>query len=119
MAEERVFLDEGGIKVTSARFVCGGKTHSMSGVTAVEARVIPIPRKYPIILAVIGAIIAIFHWFGFVLIAAAVAWWIMQKKSFVVYLTSASGGADAFTDTNEAFIDKIIAAVNDAIIHRG
>lgn len=119
MAEEKVFFDENGIKVTSARFICGGKTHSMAGVTSVEARVIPCNRKPPIILAVLGIIIAFFHWFGFVLIAAGAAWLFLQKKDFVVYLSSASGGSDAYINKNESFIDSIVSAVNDAIVHRG
>lgn len=119
MAEEKVFFDENGIKVTSARFIAGNKTHSMSGVTAVEAKIIPCNRKPPIILAVIGIVIAFFHWAGFVFIAGAAAWLFLQKKDFVVYLSSASGGSDAYINKNEAFIDNIVAAVNDAIVHRG
>lgn len=119
MAEEKVFFDQNGIKVTSARFICGGKTHSMAGVTAVEARVIPINRKPPIIIAVIGIVVAIFHWFGFVVIAAALVWLFLQKKDYVVYLSSASGGSDAFINKDESFVDNIVSAVNDAIVHRG
>ncbi len=119
MAEEKVFFDEQGVKVTNARFVSVGKTHSMSGVTAVSSYVNKPNRKPPIIVAVAGAIIAIFHWIGFVLIAGAVAWWILQKNTYSVMLSSASGNQDALTDKDSAFIQRVVTALNDAIIHRG
>jgi len=119
MAEEKVFFDEQGVKVTNARFVTFGKTHSMSGVTAVSAYVINPNRKPPIILAVVGIIIVIFHWMGALLIAGAAAWWFLQKKNYSVVLSSASGNEDALTDKNEDFIQRAVTALNDAIVYRG
>ncbi|MBK7212103.1 MAG: QacE [Bacteroidales bacterium] len=119
MAEEKVFLDEKGVKVTSARFITFGKTHSMSGVTAVSSYIIKPNRKQPIILAVIGLIITIFHWSGLILVAGAVAFWIMQKNKYTVSLSSASGSEDALTDLDKDFILRVVDALNDAIVHRG
>ncbi|NOU46184.1 MAG: hypothetical protein HOO86_03880 [Bacteroidales bacterium] len=121
MAEEKVFLDERGIKVTSARFISLGKTHSIAGVTEVSTFIHRPERKYPIIVAAIGIILLLFkvYVFGVVLIAAGVAWWIIQKNEYSVMLSSASGNSDAFRDKDEAFIDRVVAALNDAIVHRG
>jgi hypothetical protein len=119
MAEEKVFFDERSVKVTSARFITLGKTHSMSGVTAVSSYIIKPNRKPPVILAVIGIIIVIFHWAGAILIAGAVAWWFLQKNLYSVMLSSASGNQDALTDNDEDFIQRVVTALNDAIVHRG
>ena len=119
MAEEKVFFDERGIKVTNARFVTLGKTHSMSGVTAVSSYINKPNRKPPIILAVVGIIIVIFHWSGALLIAGAVAWWVLQKSTYSVVLSSASGNQDALTDKDADFIQRAVSALNDAIVFRG
>jgi hypothetical protein len=119
MAEEKVFFDEQGVKVTNARFVTFGKTHSMSGVTAVSSYINKPNRKQPIILAVVGIIIVIFHWSGAIFIAGAIAWWFIQKNTYSVVLSSASGNEDALTDKNEDFIQRAVTALNDAIVFRG
>lgn len=121
MAEEKVFLDERGIKVTSARFVSPGKTHSMAGVTEVSTFIHTPDRKFPIILAVIGIILLIFKvWIlGAILAAAGIAWFISQKDEYSVMLGSASGSSDAFRDKDQAFIERVVTALNDSIVHRG
>jgi len=119
MAEEKVFFEERGVKVTNARFVIGGETHSMSGVTSVRSQANKINRKPLFILAAIGAVAAIFHWIGFVLIAGAVAWWFLQKQTYSVILSSASGNQDALTSPDLPFIQNVVNALNDAIVHRG
>ncbi|PKP15352.1 MAG: QacE, partial [Bacteroidetes bacterium HGW-Bacteroidetes-22] len=45
MAEEKIFLEEGGIKVTNARFITHGKTHSMGGITSVSSYKIEPSKK--------------------------------------------------------------------------
>jgi hypothetical protein len=120
MAEETVFFEEGNVKVTNARFLTFGKTHSMNGITSVTKYQITPSRKGPIIVAVIGLLAFIFKWYiAVIILAAAVAWFISQKKKYSVQLSSASGDNEALTSTNEEYIDKVVAALNDAIVHRG
>lgn len=119
MAEEKVFLDERGVKVTNARFLTFGKTHSMAGVTAVSSFIIKPNRKQPLILAAIGIIVAIFHWSGFIVIGGAVAFWFLQKPKYTVSLSSASGNDDALTDPDKDFIFRVVDALNEAIVYRG
>jgi hypothetical protein len=52
-------------------------------------------------------------------IAAAVAWFLLQKTNYQVMLSSASGNQDALTSTDETFIDRVVQALNDAIVFRG
>jgi len=120
MAEEKVFFEDGNVKVTNARFMTYGKTHSMSGVTSVTSIVINPDRKGPLIVAVIGLLCFIFKWYlAVIVLAAAVAWWVMQKKKYAVLLNSASGDQEALSSTDSSFIDKVVTALNDAIVHRG
>ncbi len=120
MAEEKVFFEEGSVKVTNARFLTYGKTHSMNGITSVTKYMIKPNRKGPLIVAGIGLLAFIFKWYvAVIILAAAVAWWFLQKTKYSVQLASASGHNDALTSTNEEYIDRVVNALNDAIVHRG
>lgn len=121
MAEEKIFLDESGVKVTNARFVTMGKTHSMGGITSVSSYKIEPSKKYPLIVAALGVILLLFKlWvFGAILLVAGIAWFLSLKPEFSVILQSASGSEDALTDKNEEFIHRVVDALNEAIVHRG
>lgn len=120
MAEEKIFLDERGVKVTNARFVTYAKTHALSGITSVSTFTVSPSKKGPIVVAVIGLIAFAFSWIvALVLIAAGVAWFLSLKDEYQVVLSSASGNEDALTDKDQAFISRVVDALNEAIIHRG
>ncbi|HAQ66141.1 MAG TPA: QacE [Bacteroidales bacterium] len=120
MAEEKVFLDERGVKVTNARFVTYSKTHALSGITSVSTFTVSPSKKGPIIVAVLGLIaLAIKWWLGIILIAAGVGWFLSLKDEYQVVLSSSSGNEDALTDRDSAFIGRVVDALNEAIIHRG
>lgn len=120
MAEEKIYFEEGNVKVTNARFLTYGKMHSMAGVTAVAKYVISPNRKGPIILGVVGLVAFAAHWLvAILLIAGAVAWFMSQKNVYQVTLSSASGSEEALSSNDEAFIDRVVNALNDAIADRG
>lgn len=121
--EEKTFFNENGVSVSNARFIAQGQTYAMSGVTSVKSFRQEPSRKGPIILAIIGLIAltggGTVTVVGLALIAGAVALWILQKPEFSVLLSSASGEAKALTNKDGEFIGKVVAALNDAIVHRG
>ncbi len=120
MAEEKVFFENRGVKVTNSRFITFGKTHSLSGITAVSSQYISPSRKWPIILGVIGLALFAWKWFlALIIIALAVFWWISQKTIYQVVLSSASGESDALSDKDQGFILNVVDALNEAIVHRG
>lgn len=123
MAEnEKVYLEEGSVTVTKARFIVPAQTYAMSGITSVKAAVDQ-PLKGPAILGGIGVLMMFVGEagaviFGLLLIAGAILWFIKGKKHIVV-LSSASGEAKAISSNNSGFIGRIIAALNEAIVGRG
>lgn len=120
MAEEKIYFEEGNVKVTNARFLTYGKMHSMAGITSVAKYVISPSRKGPIILGVVGLVAFAAHWLvAILLIAGAVAWFMSQKNVYQVTLSSASGSEEALSSNDEAFIDRVVNALNDAIADRG
>lgn len=118
--EEQVFFDERGVKVTNARFITFGKTQTLAGITSVSSFIEKPKRTLPIVLGIIGLICFSFSYIlAIILIIAAVAIWVIQKPEYIVRLESASGSVDALKDKDSGFIDKVINALNDAIVHRG
>jgi hypothetical protein len=120
---EQTFFNDAGITVTNARFITTGQTYAMSGVTSVKNLRRDPKRLGPIILAVVGLLMLLggssMLLFGLLLVAGGVAWWILDKPKYIVSLTTSSGEAEATWSKNRDFIEKIVAAVNEAIVHRG
>jgi len=122
--EEKTFFNEGGVTVTNSRFVVPGQTHAMSGITSVSKWITKPSMKLPIILIVLGIIPLFFgsiFWIvvGIALIAAGVYLLIKNKPVYSVRLSSASGESNAIDSKDDKYIDKIVQAINDAIVTRG
>jgi hypothetical protein len=121
---ETIFFDGGGVKVTNARFIVHAQTYAMNGVTSVKSLVIPPNRGGAIIGILIGLAILFAASGGTKLLGVAViagcAWFLTQlKDTHVVVLSSASGEVKALEAQDSEFIGGVIAALNDALIHRG
>ena len=120
--EEKIYFDEGNVKVTRARFIVPGQTHAMSGVTSVRASKNQ-PVKGPAIMGGVGVLLLFggeigVMAFGALLIVGAVLWY-LKGAEYIVVLSSASGEAEALSSKNADWIDRIINALNDAIVDRG
>lgn len=125
---ERVFLDEGGVKVTQARFIVPAKTYTMAGVTSIGSHKENPSRKGPIILIVIGFMVAMVGFSvksagsgitGLLMLGGGVAWLLLQKPTFWVVLHSASGESRALGNKDGQWISRVVAALNDAVVARG
>jgi len=110
---EQTFFERGDIKVTSARVIFGGQTFALAGVTSVRGMEVKPDRKGPIILMILGI-------FCFLITTIiGIIWWFMQKPDYVVMFASASGESRAYTSKDSKLVADIVAAINDAIVHRG
>jgi hypothetical protein len=121
--DERVFFEQGDVKVTNARFIVGRRTYAMHGVTSVKSSVAP-PNRGALIIAIIVGLLMLAGPVGmkvFGIIVAGVAIWILsqQKSTHAVFLSSASGEVQALANTDEAYIGGVVNALNEALVHRG
>ncbi len=120
---ETTFLSEAGVTVTQARFMVPGQTYAMSGVTSVKQIDESPSRKGPLVLGVIGVLALAGGAQGIIaaiiFIAAAAAWWYFQKSKHIVVLHSASGESRAFISGDAALVNRVVDALNNAIVHRG
>ena len=121
--EEKTFLSEGGVTVTSARFIVRAQTFAMSGITSVKAFEEQPKRAWPIIFLVVGILFLLGGKdslvLGLILATMGGAWLAIQKATFHVLLATASGEAKALSSHNRQWINKVVAAINEAIVHRG
>jgi uncharacterized protein DUF6232 len=128
-AAEKKFLEDRRVLVTNARCVMEGKTFAMSGITSVAAYTESPSRGGPVIIILIGIVVALVSlssrellggiFIGIVLIGIGVLWYKSIKDIYHVVIHSASGEARPIHDFNSQYINGIVQALNDAIIYRG
>ncbi|GGD63145.1 DUF6232 family protein [Caballeronia grimmiae] len=122
-AEERIFLDEGAIKVTNARLLVPGNTFAMSGITSVKH--IEKDRSWlaGTILVAVGVIL-LFCGLTFVPMAviALIPGAILLargKPKYAISLMTSSGEVTAFSSQDKGLVRRVVDALNNAIVYRG
>jgi|HubBroStandDraft_6_1064221.scaffolds.fasta_scaffold23464_3 hypothetical protein len=124
---EQAFFKSDDVLVTNTRLVKGNETFAMSGVTSVRAHTEVPSKKGPIIVMVVGVLVLLGSLraslggalVGVALIGLGIWWFRSIKNIHYVRLVTASGERDAIGNVDGEYIAKIVAAISQAIIHRG
>jgi len=134
VAEERSFLNDGGVYVSNTRVVIHGTTYATANITSVRKHVTPANTGCAIVLAFFGALGAISglvialggngdNWSTFVasavLLIIGIVWFKSLHPTFNVMLATAAGERQGLTSKDEGIVDRVTAAIADAIVHRG
>jgi hypothetical protein len=127
MADETTFFQSGDIAVTNARFIARAQTFAMRGITSVEGVETPANYVGPVILSVLGLIMATglltgaiaLGIFGLLILAGGIWLFTRQKPKFAVVLRTAGGEVTAYQNTDREQIAQIIRALNEAIVSNG
>lgn len=129
---EHVFFQEGTVLVTNTRFVVGGQTFAMANVTSARVQFRSLAGAATLLLLVgvstigLGALMTmragggsmlICSATGFVMIAIGLLLW-KFGSSADLFLGTAGGERPALRGKPE-FIQRVAAAVSDAIVSRG
>nr|WP_154324867.1 DUF6232 family protein [Pantoea sp. 201603H] len=123
--EEVEFFNDGKVSVSSARFRVGASTYAMQGVTSVKRGQKDANKLPAILMVAIGLfmLIGVEHFgsksLGVLLMVIGVILFKKLKPEFSVYLNSASGESQALQSKDKGYIDKVIEALNQSIVHRG
>lgn len=118
--EEKTFFEYEGVRVTNARFVVDGQTFAMSNVTSVKPVAVPPNRLWGYVLLLIGLVALIQNpFFGVPVIAIAAYFVYSQKATYHVMLRTSGGETKALTTHQKEYLNKVISALNDAIVYRG
>lgn len=118
---ETTFYQDAGATVTNARFITGNQMHAMSGITSVTLEEDPPLTMGPVLLGIMGVVMLIARqWMiGLAMIVAAVVWKLNQRTNYIIKIRTAAGELKALQDSDRDRIAKIVAALNDVIVHRG
>jgi hypothetical protein len=137
VAAEKVFFKEGSVMVTNARFIVSKHIFAMSGITSIRISKEKLSRKGPLLMILLGIVLLYWgtkswylclldmYWIryilpaGFVFLVLGAWWWHARRPVYHVVLTSASGETKPLHDNNRESVERVIKALNDAIIHRG
>lgn len=118
--EEKQFFSYDDVKVTNARFVNGNQTYAMSNVTSVKSFVQKPSRLGGVIVLLIGLAIALSApVVGLLIAGVAIAYLVQQKTKYHIMLATAGGEVSALTTHQFDYLQKVVAALNEAIVYRG
>ncbi len=134
ITEETIYSDRG-VSVTTARIMIRGTTYAVRNITSVEMISVPPIRRGPVALMVVGILgllilgtmlsedapVRVQDMLILAVVCAVTAgaggWWAyMLKSDYYVVLSSASGEIRALTSKDPKYIERIIAAINEAIV---
>ena len=118
--DEKVFFEYDDVKVNNARFVSGGQTYAMSNITSVKSTEKKPSRLGGILVLLVGGFIGVNNALIGLLIAAAAGFYLYkQKTTYHVILATSGGETSALTTYQLEYLQRVIGALNEAIIHRG
>ncbi|MEW5878426.1 MAG: DUF6232 family protein [Acidobacteriota bacterium] len=135
MSEERIFLNEGNLYVSNTKVVLHGTTYATAHITSVSKRITPAKRGCSVLLIVLGVSslfaalvtgmatkmdseVTMDVLIGASMFAIGVLWFRSAKATYHLVLSLASGEREALSSPDEALVDRVAAAIADAITHR-
>ena len=123
--EEKDFFKDSNVLITQSRFVCLDKTYAMRNISSVSIGTIRGRISGWLIIFLFLAIIIAFandsFVFGviFVLFLFLYMYFGQPKDKYIVRINSNSGEVNALESLNKEYIQKVVDALNNAIIYRG
>ena len=119
---EVTFYNDNNVTVTQSRFVTHSKTYAMRNISSVHIFEI-VKSKAKAVFVILFGVILLFSkdifYVGIILIALGIWWFISVKNEFAVRISTNAGEANSIISKDKAYIQKIVNALNEAIIHRG
>ncbi len=129
MTEETTFYsDNQGVRVTNTRLIVDNTTHAMANIASVATTTTNPSYTGPLLLIAAGVIMFLATIggrspesaiIGVIVVALGVLWWRGKKPTYHLRITSSSGESNALWSKNRNYVDKVVQAINEAMIHRG
>ena len=118
--DEKLFFEYEDVKVTNTRFIVEGQTFAMNNITSVKAVEKKPSRIGPLIFILVGITMAFQAVaLGVIFALPGVIWWFFQKTTFHIMLHTSGGETSALKTYQREYVDKVVSALNSAIVHRG
>ena len=128
VAQEVTYLRTQDVTITNTRAILGDKTYAMTNITSVSMGVIPANNLFGGCLSLLGSIVAITMigkpvsnvlWVGVAMLILGLIILSQSKTKYVVRIGSASAESNALWAYDKNYIQKIVSAMNEAIVKRG
>lgn len=127
---ETTYFQEGNVLITNIRAVLGTTTYPVANITSVSVGTIPPNRMIGVIIAIVGGLMAACSFgggrnmlggiiVGLIILAIGILIAVLQKTRYVVKIGSAGAEKDGLVSTDQAYIQRVVEAMNQAIIKRG
>lgn len=119
---ETTFYQDSSVTVTQSRYITQSKTYAMRNISSVHIFEIEKSRAIPILMILFGIPFLFsgdIFWIGLILIVLGILILFSIKNEFAVRISTNAGEANSIVSKNRDYVQKIVSALNDAIIHRG
>jgi len=120
--EEKSFFTSSNISVSNSRFIVDGQTYAMSNVTSVKTGIEKANKVVGVLVTLSGLVVLIgsesIIW-GVIITAIGVLAFIGAKNKYSVVLSTSSGENQALISKDKTHIERVVLALNDAIVSRG
>ena len=122
------YSDDRGVQVTNTRIMVANTTYAMANVSAVARNEIRPSYNGAILVVVLGLVFAVAGFvtgaiplgvLGLLILGAGIWWGISLKPTYDLEIFSASAKSSALRDRDKAYVEKLVGAIHEAIIHRG
>jgi hypothetical protein len=125
---EQIIYSDNTVSVSTSRIVISGTTYALRNISSVKMTFAPAKTGCAIALIVFGALILIGSLAqggqsivagligGAVIGGLGFLWLRSCKADYFVTIASSSGEVRALTSKDKSYVEKIVAAINDAII---
>jgi len=122
LQNEVTFYQDVNVTVTQSRYVTNTKTYAMRNISSVHIFEIIKSKTLPIIMVIVGLLLlftAEIRIIGFITMAIGILILIFAKNEFSVRISTNSGEVNSIVSKDRLYIQTIVNALNNAIIHRG
>lgn len=136
MTDEKVFLNESDVFVSSSRIVISGTTYSTANITSIRKSTTPAKRDWALRMILLGALGVLLSWYVYsedpsvgvglgglllslALVIGGVLWLLKLRSMHHFILSAASGETEVLSSQDESLIDKAVQSIGEAIVHQG
>ncbi|MDI9312281.1 MAG: DUF6232 family protein [Limnohabitans sp.] len=113
--QEKTFYQDSNVTVTQSRYIAGSKTYAMLNISLVSIFKIDKSRTGAILLLVVGILLLFKEETRII----GGIWLFSIKDEYAVRISTNDGEANSLGSKVQAYIQKIVNTLNDAVIHRG
>ncbi len=119
---ETIFYQDNIVTITQSRYVTQSKTYAMRNISSVHIFEI-VKSKLPALIMIFIGIPLLFSkdifYVGIIIIALGIWWFTYIKNEYSVRISTNAGEANSIVSKDKNYVQKIVNALNDAIIYRG